>query len=424
MQTRLKIQLAAFMFLQYFIWGSWYASMAAYLSNTLKFSGQEVGAAYGAFAIGSMISPFFVGLIADRYFASEKLLAVLGLLGGVVICLLPRMTEFPSFYPTLILYCALFAPTLALGNSLSLHHLRDAKRDFPLIKVLSAVGWIAGGVTVSFVFKAEESAHQFYVAGAASVAFGLFAITLPHTPPKKVGRDVSVGEILGLDALGLMRKRSFAIFMACLFLICIPLYFYFVCMIIYLTQLEWPNPAARMTLAQVSDIVFLFLLPLMLKGLGYKWTIAIGIVAWCVRYFFLAHSVNSAAATQTALIFAAILLHGVCYDFLFIAGQLYVDDQANERIRGAAQGFVAFVLWGVGAFVGTMLAGRVLAAHKLASPAGKIEHEWHGIWMTPGLLAVGVLVLFLIFFREPRKPAPSLVTAGSREGQGLEEGPP
>jgi MFS family permease len=262
------------------------------------------------------------------------------------------------------------------------------------------------------------------VAGAASVAFGLFAITLPHTPPKKVGRDVSVGEVLGLDALGLMRKRSFAIFIACLFLICIPLYFYFVCMIIYLTQLEWPHPAARMTLAQVSDVIFLFLLPVMLKGLGYKWTIAIGIVAWCVRYFFLAQSVNSAAAVQAALIFAAILLHGVCYDFLFIAGQLYVDDEANERIRGAAQGFVAFILWGIGAFVGTMLAGRVLAAHKLAEPVGKIEHDWRGIWMTPALLATGVLVLFLIFFREPRKPTPAQVTAGTREGQGLEEGPP
>src|SRR5687768_13611992 len=163
MQTRLKVQLCAFMFLQYFIWGSWYVSMGAYLDGPLQFSGGEIGAAYGAFAIGSMISPFFVGLIADRYFASEKLLGVLGLLGGAVMCLLPRMTQFGSFYPTLILYCALFAPTLALGNSLSLHHLLDAKRDFPLVKVPSAVGWIAGSVTISLVFRAEESPAQFYV---------------------------------------------------------------------------------------------------------------------------------------------------------------------------------------------------------------------------------------------------------------------
>src|SRR4051794_4852369 len=192
MQTRLKLQLSAFMFLQYFIWGSWYVSMGTYLAAARKFGGQEIGAAYGAFAVGSMISPFFVGLIADRYFASEKLLGGLGVLGGVVLALLPQAETFETFYPLLVLYCALFAPTLALGNSLALHHLKDSKRDFPRVKVLSAVGWIAGGVAVSLL-RAEQSADQFYLAGAVSVGFGLFALTLPHTPPKKVGRDVSVG---------------------------------------------------------------------------------------------------------------------------------------------------------------------------------------------------------------------------------------
>jgi nucleoside transporter len=390
------------MFLQYFIWGSWYVSMGTYLASTLKFGGQEIGAAYGAFAIGSMISPFFVGLVADRYFASEKLLGALGLLGAVVICLLPRVTEFGAFYGLLILYCASFAPTLALGNSLSLHHLRDAKRDFPRVKILSAVGWIAGGVTIS-LFAAEQSSVQFYIAGAASLAFGIFSFTLPHTPPKKLGQDVSVGEILGLDALALLKKRSFAIFVACMFLICIPLYFYFVNMAIYLTQLKWSDIAGRMTLAQVSDVVFLFLLPVMLKKLGYKVTIAIGILAWCARYFFLAGSVDSAATAQAALIFAAILLHGVCYDFLFIAGQLYVDGEANERMRGAAQGFIAFILWGVGAFVGTNLAGWVMAEHELSVPVGAIKHDWQGIWLQPALGATAVLIVFLLFFREPRK---------------------
>src|SRR5688572_3171144 len=242
MQTPLKVKLSFFMFLQYFVWGAWYVSMGTYLANRLRFSGQEIGAAYGAFAIGSMISPFFVGLIADRYFASEKLLAALGVLSGIVMCLLPQTMAFSAFYPMLILYCTLFAPTLALGNSLSLHHLRDAKRDFPLVKTLSAVGWIAGGVTLS-ALKGEQSATQFYLAGAASMAFGIFALTLPHTPPKKTGADVSVGESIGLDALGLMRKPSFAVFVGCLFLICIPLYFYFVNMHIYLTQLGWENIA-------------------------------------------------------------------------------------------------------------------------------------------------------------------------------------
>lgn len=403
MQTRLKVQLSVFMFLQYFIWGSWYVSIGTYLEKTLGFSGQEVGAAYGAFAIGSMISPFFVGLIADRYFASEKLLGVLGLLGGAVICLLPHTTEFWPFYLLLIVYCASFAPTLALGNSLSLFHLRDAKRDFPRVKILSAVGWIAGGIAVSEL-GAERSSAQFYLAGAVSVAFGLFAFTLPHTPPKKVGQDVSIGEILGLDALALLKKPSFAIFIACMFLICIPLYFYFVNMHIYLGELGWSRIAGWMTLAQVSDVVFLFLLPLMVKRLGYKATIFVGILAWCARYYFLAGSVGSTTAVQTTFIFAAILLHGVCYDFLFIAGQLYVDGEANERMRGAAQGFIAFILWGVGAFVGTMLAGWVQAEHKLPEAAGTaIKHDWAGIWILPALGATAVLVVFLLFFREPSK---------------------
>src|SRR4051812_46908149 len=240
MQTTLKTKLSFFMFLQYFIWGSWYVSMGTYLANVLKFSGQEIGAAYGAFALGSMISPFLVGLIADRYFSSEKMLAALGILGGAVLCALPHTAAFKSFYPTLILYCALYTPTLALGNSLSLHHLRDAKTDFPRVKILSAVGWIAGGVTLSKL-HGELRPTQFYLAGIISVVFGLFSLSLPHTPPKKVGADVSIGEILGLDALALLRKRAFAVCVVCLFLICIPIYFYFVNMGSYLSELQWPN---------------------------------------------------------------------------------------------------------------------------------------------------------------------------------------
>ncbi len=400
MQTQLKIKLSIFMFLQYFIWGCWYVSMGAYLANTLKFEGAQIGLAYGAFAIGAMISPFLVGLIADRYFASEKLLAVLGILGGVVLCLLTRMHEFGSFYPMLILYCALYVPTLALGNSLSLHHLDNPKTDFPRVKMLSAVGWIAGLFVLNSMHGAE-SPVQFYLAGGASIVFGLFSLTLPHTPPMKTGANVSLGEILGLDALALLKKPSFAIFIVCMFLICIPLYFYFVNLGIYLTELKWQDMLVKTSLAQVSDIVFFLVLPLFLKRLGYKVTIFMGIACWVVRYFALAGSVD-AGASQAAFIFTAILLHGACYDFLFIAGQLYVDDEANERIRGAAQGFIAFILWGVGAFVGTLLAGKVLAAHKLATPVNGLSHDWNAIWQTPAWGSAAVLVLFLIFFRNPK----------------------
>jgi len=299
-----------------------------------------------------------------------------------------------------------------LGNSLSLHHLRDPKTDFPRVKILSAVGWIAGGVTLSLM-NGEQSPVQFYLAGAVSILFGAFSLALPHTPPKKVGQNISLGEVLGLDALALMKKPSFAIFIACLFLICIPLYFYFVMMSIYLTELRWTGLAGKMTLAQISDVIFLFLLPLMLRNFGYKKTIFIGILAWAARYFLLSASVT-ALTLQTPVIFAAILLHGVCYDFLFIAGQLYVDDEANERIRGACQGFIAFILWGIGAFVGTMLAGRVLALHTLANATGPIQHDWRAIWMTPALGACAVLIIFLIFFRDPPRKSPPGIVEGPK----------
>ena len=402
MQKQIKIKLSIFMFLQYLIWGSWYVSMASYLSKTLQFSGEQIGLAYGAFAIGAMIAPFFVGLIADRYFASEKILAFLGIFGGLLLFLLPEMTTFGGFYPMLILYCCTYVPTLALGNSVSLHHLENPKRDFPLVKTLSAVGWIAAGLMLSFVFHGELSAIQFYVAGTISILFGLFCLTLPHTPPMKTGKDVSLGEILGLDALALLKKPSFAIFIACMFLICIPLYFYFVNMNLYVTELGWTNSAAKMSLAQVSDIIFLILLPILLSTLGYKKTIFIGILAWAARYFFLAGSVD-AGNMQTTFVFTAILLHGVCYDFLFIAGQLYVDGEANERIRGAAQGLIAFILWGVGAFVGTNLAGISQAAYTLENAIGTIAHDWQGIWIYPAWGSVAVLVIFVVFFREPKK---------------------
>ncbi len=400
-QGPLKFKLCVFMFLQYFIWGAWYVSMGTYLFSTLKFEGGQIGLAYGAFAIGAMIAPFLVGLIADRFFASEKILVALGLLGGAAMCALPSCRTFASFYPMLILYCALYVPTLALGNSLSLSHLANPKVDFPRVKMLSAVGWIAGLFGVGS-FASAESPTQFYIAGAASVAFGLFALALPHTPPKKTGANVTMAEILGFDALALLKKPSFAIFIVCMFLICIPLYFYFVNLGVYLTQLKWSSMLEKTSLAQVSDVIFFLLLPFFLGRFGYKLTIFMGIACWVLRYFALGFSADGGAA-QTALIFGAILLHGCCYDFLFIAGQLYVDEEANERMRGAAQGLIAFILWGIGGFVGSYVGGAVTAAHKLPVAVGSIEHDWKAIWLTPAWGALAVLVVFLIFFRNPAK---------------------
>lgn len=403
MQTALKAKLSAFMFLQYFIWGCWYVSLSPYLENTLGFNGNQIGLAYGAFAIGAMISPFLVGLIADRYFASEKLLALLGIAGGVVLFALPQFTSFSTFYPMLILYCALYVPTLALGNSLSLTHLANAKVDFPRVKMLSAIGWIGGLVAVNFVDGAK-SPIQFQIAGAVSILFGLYSLILPHTPPTKTGADVKLSEILGLDALALMKKPSFAIFITCMFLICIPLYFYFVNLTQYLTDLEWDNVLLKMSFAQISDVIFFLFLPYFLKRFGYKKTIFMGIACWVARYFALSGSVG-AGELMAPLIFAAILLHGACYDFLFIAGQLYVDEEAGERTRAAAQGFIAFILWGIGNLIGTFLAGNVRQNHKLDVPDAGLDYDWAAIWQLPAWGALGVLVIFLIFFRDPKRSA-------------------
>jgi len=405
MQTQLKVKLSFFNFLQYFVWGSWYVSMGAYLTQTLKFDGQEVGLAYGAFAIGSMISPFLVGLLADRYFASEKLLAVFSLIGGAVLCLLPSLKSFIPFYSTLILYCALYVPTLALGNSLALTHLEDSKTAFPRVKLWSAAGWIGGSFTLDLLLDGPLSSVQFYLAGGVSIGLALFSLMLPHTPPKKTGENISFGDMLGLDALSLMKNRQFAIFIGCMFLICIPVYFYFTMINIYLTELDWSYRLVKLSLAQVSDIVFMFFMPIMLKKFGYKKTIFLGILAWAARYYCLGESAN-ASTLVVPLIYAAILMHGVCYDFLFIAGQLYVDDKANPKIRAACQGFIAFILWGVGAFVGTLVAGKVLKMNAITDQAGNTTHDWASIWPVPAYLSVGVLIIFALFFKEPTaKPA-------------------
>jgi nucleoside transporter len=403
--ARLKLQLSVFMFLQYAIWGAWFPSMGAYLSKTLGFNGAQIGAAYSAFAIGAMISPFFVGLIADRFFASEKLLAVLGLLGAGLLFATARLREFESFYPALIAYCASFVPTLALGNSLALTHLPDIKKSFPHVKILSAVGWIAGSVILSLL-EGERSNLQFHLAGGISLLFAGFCLTLPYTPPQKTGQRFRLRDALGFDALSMLKRPSFAVFIVCIFLISIPLKAYFVMTAIYLTELQWTNVAGKMALAQVSDIVALFVMPVMLARLGYKKAILIGVCAWIVRFSLFALSAGS-TMLQTPLIYTSILLHGVCYDFLYIAAQLYVNAEANDRNRAAAQGMIAFILWGISSLVGTLLAGKLLATYKLAEPSGTVTYQWQAAWMIPALIATGVMIIFALAFRSPAAAAPA-----------------
>ena len=352
-----KVQLSIFMFLQYFIWGSWYVSMGSYLGKELQIDGARNRLAYGAFAIGAMISPFFVGLIADRYFASEKLLGVLGLLGGGGHVLLPQMRTSTRFTRCSSSTAPTYVPTLALGNSSSLHQLENAKTTFPRVKMLSR-GRLDRGRSCGQRASARKLAPAVLSGRRLSIVFGPFAFTLPHTPPKKsaqrLGRRDPRTRRAGPAEENVIRHLHW-----CMFLICIPLYFYFVNLHIYLGELNWVECGreddARPGLGRGVPVLSAVHAPRpRLQGDHFRRHPGLG------RALLLpGESATSAAELQTPLIFAAIILHGVCYDFLFIAGQLYVDDESNERMRGAAQGFIAFILWGIGGFVGTMIVGRV-----------------------------------------------------------------
>ena len=397
--TRLK--LSTMMFLQYFVWGAWYVAMGAYLNETLQFNGQQVGLAYGSTALAAMISPFFVGMIADRFFATERILAALHLIGALLLFWVATLDTFGQFYPVLIAYTLFYMPTLALTNSLSFHQMTDPGKQFPSIRVLGTIGWIVAGYAIDLLGYGR-SAGMFQTAAVASAALGVFSLALPHTPPARLGHAITARDVLGLDALSLMKDRSFAIFVLGSFLICIPLQFYYAFANAFLSEIGVASPTSKMTLGQWSEIFFMLVMPWFFVRLGVKWMLIVGMLAWSTRYALFA---SGNADDLMWMLYAGILLHGICYDFFFVTGQIYTDKQAPIQIRAAAQGFIAFVTLGVGMFIGSYLSGWVVDQFVTGA-----THDWRSIWLVPAAGAAAVMILFAALFRYREEPTARGVT--------------
>jgi hypothetical protein len=375
MSTAIRIKLSIMMFLEFFIWGAWFVTLGTYLLHNLHATGTQVGVAFLTQSIGAIVAPFIIGLIADRFFSAQKILGVLHLAGSLLLWRASSAPDFNSFYPNVLTYMVLYMPTLALVNSIAFRQMKDPQKEFAPIRVLGTLGWIIAGLTIGWLNWEQTNSLQatFLMASGAAALLGVFSFTLPATPPVKSGQSSSLGDLLGLDAIGLLKNRSYLIF--------------------FLNEVGMKAAAGVQSLGQVSELLFMLAIPLFFSKLGVKKMLAIGMAAWVLRYVFFAYGDGT---SNYWMLIMGIVLHGVCYDFFFVTGQIYTDNLAGERFKSSAQGFITLATYGVGMLIGTLLSGDIFDKNTLASGG----HDWRMIWLIPAGIAAVVLALFLLLFRE------------------------
>ena len=395
MKLKTGVLLSAMMFLQYYIWGAWYVTMGTYMGEKLGSTGLDIGAAYGAGAIATIISPFFVGMIADRFFSAQKIMGVLHLVGAALLYYATQVNS-ESFYWIVLVYSLLYMPTIALSNSVAFAQMTDPGKQFPWIRVFGTLGWIVAGLIISQL-GIEKTAGTFQVAAGVSVALGLLSFALPNTPPKGAGTATSVGSIVGKDAFILLKDKSFLVFFVAAIFICIPLSFYYGFANPFLNELGLENVAGKMTMGQMSEAIFILAIPFLFNKIGVKNMLILGMSAWVLRYVCFAYGTIDASW----MLYAGIILHGICYDFFFVTGYMYTENKAGAAIKNAAQGLFTFATYGVGMFIGTWYSGYVVDQNKV----GDTAHNWTTIWLTPAAIAGAVLVAFIFSFKEKKNTA-------------------
>ena len=394
MATRLK--LSSMMFLEFFIWGAWFVTMGTFLARDLSASGSQISLAYLTQSLGAIAAPLIIGLLADQFFSAQKVLGILHLAGAALLFLASTMSTFGAFFPVILAYMIFYMPTLALVNSVSFRQMTNPEKQFPAVRVLGTIGWIVAGVTIGWLSWEQQGqlTQTFRMAALASLLLGVFSFMLPATPPTRSGEKATLRDILGLDALGLLKNRSYLVFFLSSIAICIPLAFYYNFTNLFLNEEGVRSAAAVQSLGQVSEVLFLLLMPFLLVRLGVKITLAIGMAAWALRYVFFAFG---DAGSLYWMLLLGIVLHGICYDFFFVAGQIYTDKFAGERFRSAAQGMITLATYGAGILIGSLAAGPIV--DRFATADG---HDWTQIWIIPAAIAAVVMVLFLILFKDRR----------------------